>query len=49
MQDKRSNAKSYRKDLRIPLETWGQIKGKDNVSGFIVQAIKEKLEREKGQ
>lgn len=45
MQDnKRSNSASYRKDVRIPMELWDQIKDIPNVSQFIIQAISDKLE-----
>ena len=45
MQDnKRSNSSSYRKDVRIPMELWNQIKEEGNVSKFIIEAISEKIE-----
>jgi len=45
MQDKnvRTTSASYRKDVRIPIELWDQIKDLPNVSKFIIQAISDKL------
>lgn len=40
------NSKSFKKDIRFPNEVWDQIKGKDNVSKFVIEAVKEKLSKE---
>lgn len=42
----RDTKASYRKDIRFPREVWDLIKNKDNVSKFVIEAVKEKLNKE---
>lgn len=42
----RNSKSSYKKDVRIPLCLWEQIKNKENVSQYIIEAVKEKLSKE---
>lgn len=43
-ENKRTTSVSYRKDVRIPMVIWDQIKDAPNVSQFIIEAISEKIE-----
>ena len=43
-ENKRATSVSYRKDVRIPMAIWDQIKDEPNVSQFIIEAISEKIE-----
>ena len=43
-ENKRATSVSYRKDVRIPMAIWDQIKNAPNVSQFIIEAISEKIE-----
>jgi hypothetical protein len=43
-ENKRATRLSYRKDVRIPMAIWDQIKDAPNVSQFIIEAISEKIE-----
>lgn len=43
------NSKSYKKDIRFPNEVWELIKNKDNVSKFVIEAVKEKLSKDNKQ
>ena len=43
----RNTPASYRKDIRFPTVVWDLIKNEDNVSKFVIEAVKEKLNKEK--